>query len=444
MNRLRQLAMHPVNGASLGVFRAVFGGLVCLEMLRYWVAGIHRDTFLVPTFHFKYAGFEWLEPLPEGGMQLVFLAMVVGSAMVAVGWKTRVGAWVLFLSFTYGFLLEAAAYRNHTYLIALLAGWFIFLPSDRRFALDAGKYKDEEGVVPLWSLWAMRFQIGVVYLFAGLAKLDPLWLSGGSMRAVIAAGGHDAATVAMLNSPVVLNLLVFSGLALDLFALPLLLWARTRKAMFISLAAFHLINALFLVDVGVFPWFMLAVTTLFFAPDWPDALKGSQGPSEGRPREADKAASNRMLSMGGTAALLAVVVVQMALPLRHHVYPGSSTWTHEGHRWAWRMKLVAKEVDSYAFFAKDAETGQRFDLTPNADLALTAWQREKMLRQPDLMVQFVADMARRVEEQIGRDVTFHADIRLSEGGGPVRALIDTTYDLSQARSGMAPAPYILR
>ena len=56
----------------------------------------------------------------------------------------------------------------------------------------------------------------------------------------------------------------------------------------------------------------------------------------------------------------------------------------------------------------------------------------------------LADMARRVEEQIGRDVTFHADIRLSEGGGPVRALIDTTYDLSQARSGMAPAPYILR
>ena len=70
------------------------------------------------------------------------------------------------------------------------------------------------------------------------------------------------------------------------------------------------------------------------------------------------------------------------------------------------MKLVAKEADSYAFFAKDAETGQRFDLTPNADLALTVWQREKMLRQPDLMVQFVADMARRVEEQIGRDVTF--------------------------------------
>jgi hypothetical protein len=143
-------------------------------------------------------------------------------------------------------------------------------------------------------------------------------------------------------------------------------------------------------------------------------------------------------------ALVLVVTVQLALPLRHHFYPGSSTWTHEGHRWSWRMKLVAKQVDSYAFFAKDPATGARFDLTPNADLALASWQREKMLRQPDLMVQFVADMARRVEEQIGRDVTFHADIRLSEGGGPVRALIDTTYDLSQAGFGIVPAPYILR
>lgn len=443
MSALRQHAAHPVSGASLGLFRAAFGGLVCLEMLRYWVAGIHRETLLTPTFHFKYAGFAWLEPLPEVGMQGVFLAMLVGSAMLAVGWRARVGAAVLFLSFTYVFLLEAAAYRNHAYLIALLSAWFIFLPSDRRYALDAGKFDAGIGRVPLWSVWALRFQIGVVYLFAGLAKLDPLWLTGGSMRSVIASGGHDAATAALLNSPAVLNLLVFSGLGLDLMALPLLLMQRTRKYMFSALVAFHLLNALFLVDVGVFPWFMLLVTTIFFAPDWPDGLKNAQrkGKPSGRP-EFESAGSE--LSRGASLALVLVVTVQLALPLRHHFYPGSSTWTHEGHRWSWRMKLVAKQVDSYAFFAKDPATGARFDLTPNADLALASWQREKMLRQPDLMVQFVADMARRVEEQIGRDVTFHADIRLSEGGGPVRALIDTTYDLSQAGFGIVPAPYILR
>jgi len=65
MKSLRQHAANPVSGASLGVFRAAFGGLVFFEMLRYWVAGIHRDTLLIPKFHFKYAGFEWLEPLPE-------------------------------------------------------------------------------------------------------------------------------------------------------------------------------------------------------------------------------------------------------------------------------------------------------------------------------------------------------------------------------------------
>lgn len=434
---LRQRAAHPVSGASLGIFRAAFGGLVFFEMLRYWVVGIHRDTLLVPTFHFKYFGFEWLEPLPEPAMNAVFATMLVGSAMVAVGWRTRWGAALLFLSFTYEFLLEAAAYRNHTYLIALLSAWMVFLPSDRRFVLGGPKEGTTE-TVPLWSIWAMRFQIGVVYFFAGIAKLDPLWLSGGSMRAVIEAGGHDAATAAMLSGPFMLHLLVYSGLLLDLLALPLLLMDRTRKAMFIALAGFHLLNALLLVDVGVFPWFMLAVTAIFFAPDWPDALRKEQG----KKREMEGAPPT--LSLGGAAALAAVVLLQLALPLRHHFYPGSSTWTHEGHRWSWRMKLTAKRVDSYAFFAKDPATGERFDLTPNADLALTAWQREKMLRQPDLMVQFVADMARRVEEQIGRDVTFHADIRLSEGGGPVRALIDTTYDLSQAEMGWASAPYVLR
>lgn len=443
MYRTRQLATKMVSGASLGAFRAVFGVLVFCEMLRYWAAGIHRDTLLTPAFHFKYWGFGWIEPLPAAGMQAVFLAMLVGSAMVAVGWRTRIGAVLLWGSFTYAFLLDAAAYRNHTYLIALLSAWFIFLPSDRSFAWDAGRREDTPDMVPLWSIWALRFQIGVVYLFAGLAKLDPLWISGGSMRSVIAAGGHDAATEALLNGPGVLHLLVYGGLALDLAALPLLLMEKTRKGMFIALAAFHLINALFLVDVGVFPWFMLAVTTIFFAPDWPVRMGKSGAPRPGN-RQPDAEAPAAALPMAGSLVLLLVVLVQLALPLRHHFYPGASTWTHEGHRWAWRMKLVAKQVDSYAFFAKDPDTGQRFDLTPNVDLALMPWQREKMLRQPDLMVQFVTDMARRVEEQIGRDVTFHADIRLSEGGGPVRALIDTTYDLSQEENVLTPAPYILR
>ena len=60
----------------------------------------------------------------------------------------------------------------------------------------------------------------------------------------------------------------YGGLLLDLLAVPLLLWRRTRLLTFVALILFHINNA-YMFSIGIFPWLMIAATTIYFDPAWP-------------------------------------------------------------------------------------------------------------------------------------------------------------------------------
>ena len=89
-----------------------------------------------------------------------------------------------------------------------------------------------------------------------------LWLSGSSDFPVIGRWFVEDWLVYLFS---------YAGLLLDLLAVPLLLWRRTRTAAFALLVVFHFLNDR-LFSIGIFPWFAIAATTLFFPPDWPRRL----------------------------------------------------------------------------------------------------------------------------------------------------------------------------
>ena len=45
---------------------------------------------------------------------------------------------------------------------------------------------------PAWALWILRFQIGVVYFYGGLMKINGDWLHGEPMRTWLPRRGHYA------------------------------------------------------------------------------------------------------------------------------------------------------------------------------------------------------------------------------------------------------------
>ena len=266
---LRSRLFVPVDIACLVYFRIAFYGIMLWEVWRFidhdWV----RRYFTDKEFYFTYWPFDFLRPLPGDGMMILFYCMGAAAAFAALGLFYRVSAGVFFLMITYVFLLEQARYLNHLYLVCLIAFLMIFVPAHRYFSLDAllnPKMRSE--VVPAWSIWLLRFQVGIPMLFGGIAKLNADWLRGEPLRAWLA----DRTDFPILGQYFTYELLVwflnYSGLFIDLFVVFLLVNRRTRVFGFVTALAFHFMNAR-LFDIGIFPWLMIAATVLFFEPDWP-------------------------------------------------------------------------------------------------------------------------------------------------------------------------------
>jgi hypothetical protein len=141
-----------------------------------------------------------------------------------------------------------------------------FLPAERAFSVDALiRPKIRTDVVPAWTLWLLRAQIGIPYFYGGIAKLNSDWLQGGEpmriwLRPLTAMPGLGH----VFKADWVVYSFVSGGLLLDLLVAPLLLWRRTRPFAFAAAVLFNLINAV-IFEIGIFPWLMLGALLIFFS-----------------------------------------------------------------------------------------------------------------------------------------------------------------------------------
>jgi vitamin K-dependent gamma-carboxylase-like protein len=421
----------PVDAASLAVFRIGFGLLLLVEILVYTLGGrIHR-YFEAPAFHFTYFGWGWVRPLPETWMVALFVVLGVAAALVALGLFYRVAAVVFFLGFAYVFLLERALYLNHFYLVILLSGLLVVVPAHRALSLDARRRG--EASVPRWTVWLLRAQLGLVYFLAGVAKLNPDWLHAQPLRIWLAERASLPVVGALVGHPWTPWIFSYGGLALDLAAWPLLAWRRTRVAVFAVLIAFHLTNAV-VFQIGIFPWLMIAATTLFFEPDWPRRFLGRPAPTE--PAASLPSPRRRALTVGFVAAWLSF---QALFPLRHWLYPGSVHWTEQGHEFSWHMKLRDKRSE-VSFHVTDPATGDEWLIDPSAEL--TSWQMNAMGGRPDLIWQYARHLAESFRAKGHSRVEVRATAKVSLNGRPDELLVDPRVDLASQALGFRPASWI--
>src|SRR5688500_1730098 len=89
----------PVSNASLALFRLGFGLLMAIGALRFFRHGWIESFYILPTFHFTYAGFGWIKPWPAWGMYLHFAVLIVAALGVAAGWRYRMSLAVFLLAF---------------------------------------------------------------------------------------------------------------------------------------------------------------------------------------------------------------------------------------------------------------------------------------------------------------------------------------------------------
>lgn len=437
--RWRDYLCSEVDGASLALFRVLFGLLMAWEVVRYFQHGWIARYYIEPAFHFSYLPF--IQPWEGQGMYWHFAVTGLLALLVAAGLHYRGAASLFCLAFGSIFLLDKAQYLNHFYLIALISFLLAIAPAHRAFSLDRARARQPgPPTVPRWSLLILRFQVGVVYVYGGIAKLNADWLSGQPLGEWLAGRADLPLIGPLLAHPWAGPTFGWGGLLIDLCVPFLLLWPRTFWLGAAAAVAFNALNGL-IFSIGIFPWLMVATLALFPHPGWPRALVGGRPPAPGQGgRQAGGALRVGPAAVALLAALHLYAASQLLIPLRHGLYPGDVAWSEEGHRFAWRMKLRDKAAE-LTLFATNPATGVPEQVDPRQ--WLTARQAGKMASRPDMIHQFarfVADEAERRGEPRPR-VTAVAIAALN--GGPAGYLIDPTVDLASEPYSLGPVRWIL-
>jgi hypothetical protein len=122
-------------------------------------------------------------------------------------------------------------------------------------------------------------------------------------------------------------------------------------------------------------------------------------------------------------------LLQIALPVRHFLYPGNVHWTEEAHRMAWHMMLRTK-AGRIHYLVKDPLSGESWRVDPKDYLAPK--QSERIATRPDMIWQFAQRLAREYRGKGHASVEVYAFTRVSMNGRPYQPLVDSTVDLAKA------------
>ena len=451
MQNLRNILASPASIYPLVTFRVLFGLVAAFGALRFVAEGWVSRLLVETPFKFSFYGFAWVPRPGLAGAYVLYGVIAATALCVSLGYRFRLTAPLFVVSFAYAELLDATHYLNHYYLVVLLGTLLCVTPAHAAGSLDvrAGRVGRRE-LVPAWCIHALQLQLALVYVFAGLAKVNADWLFRAMPMAVWLPEHADWPLIGgLLAKSWVAYAASWAGCVYDLTIVGFLLHPRTRRYAYAVVLCFHGATwALF--NIGLFPLIMSTATLVFFPGgthrrfwrklhDWwtgGTSLPAFGGPG-GTPPVLPKGAPTPTWQRLG---LLAFLALQVALPLRALAYPGDTKWTEEGYRFGWRVMLVEKSGTA-RFTVRDALTSRAVEVD-NRDF-LSDYQIKQMAIQPDFVWQFARHLAEVYRERGWVAPEVYAEVHVALNGRRSRRLIDPTVDLAAVTDGLSPKPWIL-
>ncbi|NVO31945.1 HTTM domain-containing protein [Hymenobacter lapidiphilus] len=438
--------MRPVSAAPLVVFRVLFGGMMLASIVRFAAKGWITDLYVAPKVFFPYYGFEWVQPAGALGMHVVFGLMALAALGIMLGAWYRWSAVVFFLAFTYVELLDKSNYLNHYYFVSVVAFLLIWVPANAQFSLDT-RWQPERwrATVPQWAGLLLRTQMGMVYFFAGVAKLNPDWLFEAMPLRLWLPAHTDLPLIGGLFDQLwVAYAFSWFGAFYDL-TIPFFLSARlTRYWAYVTVVVFHVLTAV-LFQIGMFPYIMMVSTLLFFPASFHEKLLGWGRRLLGRDAALSISAPAATFATpaaprGLVVALGLWLLVHVLLPWRFVLYPGDLFWSEQGYRFSWRVMLMEKSGTAF-FYVRDPRTGHETEIR-NRDY-LTVTQEKQVATQPDMLLQFAHILRDDYRRRGVPNPQVRAEAYVTLNGRSSRLLINPKLDLAQQQEGFGAKAWIL-
>ncbi len=475
-NTIPTLLNTNVKAAPLAVFRVFFGLLMFISTLRFWAKGWIEEIYIQPKFYFSYYGFEFIQPLGQW-TYLLFLTTGISAIGILLGYKYRLSSICFFLSFVYIELIDKTTYLNHYYFVSILSLILIFLPLNAQFSLDAyyNPKKYYRTSIPKWYIGAIQLLLGIVYVYAGLAKINSDWLLDAQPLKIWLVGKYDFPILGKyFKYSVTHYLFSWFGMLYDLCIPFILLYKPLRKLGYITVVVFHITTHL-LFPIGMFPYIMITSTLIFFSEQWhvsflkqlqrlfrikdiPVTNTGaySETQTETSSKTSSKSASkNKMIwkpQTFFTAQNLALrqkylkvffavfFTFQLLFPWRYVFYADELFWHEQGYRFSWRVMLIEKE--GYAVFTiVNPETGASFEIQNRH--FLTNFQIKQMSTQPDFILQYAHKLRDHYIKEGIPNPEVYVKSYVTLNGRMSKLFIDPTVNLSNQRDSFAAKPWIL-
>ncbi|HLP29634.1 MAG TPA: HTTM domain-containing protein [Candidatus Didemnitutus sp.] len=395
----------------------LFGCVMVISCVRFIALGWIDEQYIQPTMHFPYQGFEWVVSLGSPGMYWVFGVMTAAALGIMLGAWYRVSAVVFFLCFTYVELIDKTYYLNHYYFVSLVAFLLCLVPAHRMYSIDVWRRPQlrVEGI-PQWTLDVFKVQIGLVYFYAGIAKITSSWLVDAMPLRIWLPAQSDLPLIGPLMTLWWLPwAFAWIGMVYDVSVPFLLSRKSTRGIAYLAVIVFHGVTGM-MFQIGVFPLVMIAMTLVFF-------FQGARVAKVVVPSPR-----NTVLKW----VLAVFLVIQILVPWRYLLYPGELLWTEEGYRFSWRVMLMEK-AGTAAFVVEDRATGRKGYV--DNGMFLNQHQEKQMSMQPDMILQFAHKLHDHYQALGMNDPKVTAEVWVTLNGAPSALLIDPDRDLAHEALG---------
>ena len=429
---------HPY---PLALYRVGFGILVMYSLSRFALNGWVESLYLEPDFHFSYYGFSWVKPI---GIYtyFIFLICFTSALFVTVGYRYRYAIILLFLSFTYIELMDKTTYLNHYYLISCISFLMIFLPSATYFAIDSRKNIK----IPRWTIDSLKFLIIIVYIYAGLAKINSDWLLHAQPLKIWLRAKYTIPIIgeSLLQKNFSYYLFSWGGMIYDCIIPFLLLYKRTRYFAFFMVIAFHIMTRILFPPIGMFPYIMIFSCIIFFDSglhkkilDFIRSIFRLKITNDEKFNSDPKTyLRNRLI----IPILSLFFIIQIIFPLRSTLYPGELFWTEQGYRFSWRVMLIEKA--GYTTFKVVDNSSNKFQVIDNMEF-LTPFQEKQMSFQPDMILEYAHYLGATFEKRGFKDISVYADSYVTLNGRPSKRFIDPKVDLYKQKNDLMHKTWVI-
>ena len=450
---INHLTKNPVSIFPLIVFRISFGLILFISTLRFILKGWVTDLYIKPTYFFTYYGFDWISPVSNNFIYVVFFLLLVCSLMITLGLFYRYSSLLFFILFTYIELIDKTNYLNHYYFISLISFLMIFLPANRFFSVDnIIGICNECTIVKAWQINIIKLQVGIVYLFAGVAKLNYHWL--------IEAQPLTNWLKHQSDFPIIGNLFLYdttaylfswAGAIFDLVIFFVLANKKCRIYGYLIVVVFHILTSI-MFPIGVFPLVMIVATLIFFSDQFHQnvlSFLGKKNTSISIENKEDN--HENKVDKLIKAVLISFFILQLLIPFRYLLYPGKLFWTEQGYRFSWRVMLIEKA--GYAQFYIHEPKMNRKMLIETRNY-LTPQQEKMMSTQPDMILQFAHYISSEFKDstiletngeiiKLGNKPKITAEVKVSLFNKGSKDFINQNTNLSMENRGFMNKEWIL-